>query len=89
MTTYFDLDFHSGPHARIELKFIFAWIEKFNDDRAFLDVQMSGPLDSDIIHYESLLIRGMAELKEVLMDYYEDNLNMILIRILIYMMILR
>ena len=48
-------------------------LEKFNADRAFLDVQMSGPLDSDIIHYESLLIRGMSELKEVLMDYYEDN----------------
>ncbi len=73
MTTYFDSDFSSGPTARMNLNSYLLGLEKFNADRAFLDVQMSGPLDSDIIHYESLLIRGMAELKEVLMDYYEDN----------------
>ena len=73
MTTYFDSDFSSGPTMRMNLNSYLLGLEKFNADRAFLDVQMSGPLDSDIIHYESLLIRGMAELKEVLMDYYEDN----------------
>ncbi|MGI6427061.1 MAG: Qat anti-phage system QueC-like protein QatC [Natronincolaceae bacterium] len=71
-TIYHDLNFLSGPTARKNLNSYLLGIEKFDDERAFLYVQMSGPLDSNILEYESLLKRGIIEMKEVLKDYYGD-----------------
>jgi len=34
---------------------------------------MSGPLNSNIERYESIFKRGVAELKEVLTEYYENT----------------
>jgi 7-cyano-7-deazaguanine synthase in queuosine biosynthesis len=73
MTTYFDSNFSSGPTARMNFNSYLLGLEKFDAKKAFLDIQMSGPIDSNVELYESLLIRGMAELEGVLIDYYEDN----------------
>lgn len=72
-TTYYDIRFSSGPTARKNFNSYLLGIEKFDPDRAYLDVQMSGPLNSNIEQYESIFKRGVAELKEVLIHYYENN----------------
>lgn len=72
-TIYFDSDFSSGPTARKNLNSYLLGLEKYNPERAYLEIQMSGPLNSHIEQYESIFKRGVAELKEVMMEYYEDN----------------
>ncbi len=72
-TTYFDADFLSGKTARKNLNSYLIGLEKFDPERAYLDIQMSGPLNSNIEQYESIFKRGVAELKEVLKDYYENT----------------
>lgn len=72
-TTYFDADFSKGKTARKNLNSYLIGLEKFDPERAYLDIQMSGPLNSNIEKYESIFKRGVAELKEVLIDYYENT----------------
>lgn len=73
MTTYFDKDFSSGKTARKNLNSYLLGLEKFDPERAYLDIQMSGPLNSNIERYQSIFKRGVAELKEVLTEYYENT----------------
>ena len=73
LTTYFDADFSSGITASKNLNSYLLGIEKFDSERAYLDIQMSGPLSSNIERFESIFKRGVAELKEVLNGYYENT----------------
>lgn len=72
-TTYYDVDFSSGKTARKNLNSYLLGLEKVNPDRAYLDIQMSGPLTSNIEQYESIFKRGISELEEVIRVYYEDT----------------
>lgn len=68
-TTYHDVNFSSGPTARKNLNSYLLGLEKFSPEKAYLDVQMSGPITSNIEQYESVFKRGVAELKDVLKNY--------------------
>lgn len=72
-TSYYDEDFSSGKTARKNLNSYLLGLEKFDSERAYLDIQMSGPLNSNLEQYESIFKRGIAELKEVLKDYHENT----------------
>lgn len=73
LTTYYDANFSSGPTARKNLNSYLLGLEKFDPEKAYLDIQMSGPINSNIEQYESIYKRGVAELSEVLRDYYENT----------------
>ena len=72
-TSYYDEDFSSGNTARKNLNSYLLGLEKFDSERAYLDIQMSGPLNSNLEQYESIFKRGIAELKEVLKEYHENT----------------
>jgi 7-cyano-7-deazaguanine synthase in queuosine biosynthesis len=72
-TSYYDEYFSSGKTARKNLNSYLLGLEKFDSERAYLDIQMSGPLNSNLDQYESIFKRGIAELKEVLKDYHENT----------------
>lgn len=71
-TSYYDADFTSGKTARQNLNSYLLGLEKFDPKRAYLDIQMSGPLNSNLEQYESIFKRGIEELKGVLKDYHEN-----------------
>ncbi len=72
MTLYYDVDFSSGPTAKKNLNSYLLGLERFKPERAYLDIQMSGPLNSNLEKYESIYKRGISELEEVLREYYEN-----------------
>ncbi|PWW43428.1 MULTISPECIES: Qat anti-phage system QueC-like protein QatC [Paenibacillus] len=65
-TDYRDINFSSGDTAQENHKSYTIGIEKFDEKYAFLNIQRSGPLKSNINDYTELYIRGMRELKEVI-----------------------
>jgi 7-cyano-7-deazaguanine synthase in queuosine biosynthesis len=72
-TKYYDKDFLIGATAKTNLNSYLLGLEKHDPARAYLDIQLSGPIYSNIERYESIFKRGVTELKDLLADYYEDN----------------
>ena len=68
-TKYYDPNFVLGKTAQTNLNSYLLGLEKHEPKKAFLSVQMSGPIDSNITQYESMYKRGIEELKEILEDY--------------------
>jgi len=71
ITRYRDNNFSSGETSRINFNSYLLGIEKFDEERAFLDIQKSGPILNNIKKFSDLYIRGMHELKEFLGEFYE------------------
>ncbi len=66
LSNYRDLDFSKTPTAKTYLNSYKIAINKFNPKYAFLKIQNSGPIVSDINQYAELYVRGMKELTAVL-----------------------
>lgn len=71
-TQYYDLNFTSGDTARTNLNSYLLGLQKYDEDKAFLTIQMSGPLTNNIEQYESIYKRGIMEMKSLL-DEYDEN----------------
>jgi hypothetical protein len=65
-SNYRDLDFSKTPKAKICFNSYKIAISKFNPLNAFLKIQNSGPIVSDIGQYAALYVHGMKELVDVL-----------------------
>lgn len=65
-TSYRDIGFSDGATARINHNSYQIGLRKFDEKYAFLSIQKSGPINSDIEKYTALYIRGMKELRKVL-----------------------
>jgi len=66
-TSYRDTGFSDGETTRINHNSYLIGLKKFDEKYAFLSIQKSGPIKLDIKNYSELYIRGMKELREVLM----------------------
>ncbi|MNT19001.1 7-cyano-7-deazaguanine synthase [compost metagenome] len=65
-TSYRDTGFSDGETARINHNSYQIGLRKFDEKYAFLSIQKSGPIKSEIEKYAELYIRGMKELRKVL-----------------------
>nr|WP_154985629.1 Qat anti-phage system QueC-like protein QatC [Paenibacillus xylanexedens] len=65
-TSYRDANYSVGDVARINHNSYQMGLSKFNEKYAFMYIQKSGPITSEIDKYANLYIRGMNELREVL-----------------------
>lgn len=65
-TSYRDSGFADGETAKINYKSYLIGAKKFDEKYAFLSIQKSGPIKSEINKYAELYIRGMKELRKVL-----------------------
>ncbi|WP_422656688.1 Qat anti-phage system QueC-like protein QatC [Paenibacillus sp. EC2-1] len=65
-TSYRDTDYSIGDVSRINHNSYQIGLSKFDEKYAFLNIQKSGPITSEIDKYTDLYIRGMNELREVL-----------------------
>lgn len=65
-TNYRDTDYTAGPVSRINHNSYQIGVKKFDERYAFLNIQKSGPITSEIEKYADLYIRGMKELRKVL-----------------------
>lgn len=66
---YRDKDFVDGETARTNLRSYQLGLNRYNPQKAFLDIQKSGPLDENLSEYTSLYKRGMEELRRLLEQY--------------------
>lgn len=71
-TQYYDPNFTSGDTARTNLNSYLLGLQKYDEKKAFLTIQTSGPLMDNIERYESIYKRGIAELKSLLEEYNEN-----------------
>jgi hypothetical protein len=65
-TSYRDTGFSDGETARINHNSYQIGLRKFDEKYAFLSIQKSGPIKSEIEKYAELYIRGLKELRKVL-----------------------
>ena len=70
---YYDPDFTSGDTASTNLNSYLLGIQKYDEDKAYLSIQMSGPLFKNLDQYESVYKRGVEEMKFFLEQYYETD----------------
>lgn len=69
-SNYRDWDFTKTPTAKINLNTYKVAIRKINPKYAFLKIQNSGPIVSNIDQYAALYVRGMEELAAVLEEIH-------------------
>ncbi|MNO62129.1 7-cyano-7-deazaguanine synthase [compost metagenome] len=74
-STYRDIDFTSGPTARINLMSYNIGIEKFNEKYSFLKIQNSGPIDKNIDEFVGVYNRGIKEFSDFLEAFNEAVLS--------------
>lgn len=72
-TRYYDPDFTSGDTARTNLNSYLLGLKKYDEEKAFLTIQMSGPLTNNIEQYESIYNRGIMEIRGLLDEYIENS----------------
>lgn len=72
-TKYYDPGFTSGDTARTNLNSYLLGLHKYDEEKAYLAIQTSGPLIDNIEQYESIYKRGMAEMKSLLGEYNENS----------------
>lgn len=65
-TSYRDIGFSDGEMARINHNSYQIGLRKIDEKYAFLNIQKSGPIKTDIAKYAELYVRGMQELRKVL-----------------------
>ena len=65
-SSYRDNKFTGGRVSKINLNSYRLGLRRFNPKYAFMTIQSSGPITSDIINYTDLYVRGMNELKTYL-----------------------
>lgn len=70
-SNYRDDKFLLGGISKINFNSYLLGIAKFQEKYAFLTIQKSGPIRSNIIQYTDLYIRGMNELKSYLEEFDE------------------
>lgn len=66
ITSYRDTAYTAGNVSRINHNSYQIGIKKFDERYAFLNIQKSGPITSEIEKYTDMYIRGMKELRKVL-----------------------
>ncbi|MFZ4451033.1 Qat anti-phage system QueC-like protein QatC [Salibacterium aidingense] len=67
-TTYRDVNFTSGPTAKMNFSSYSLGLKKQSNNYSFLRIQNSGPIYKDIDYYAFLYKRGLNELSEFLED---------------------
>ncbi|KGX84323.1 Qat anti-phage system QueC-like protein QatC [Pontibacillus marinus] len=67
-TTYRDVNFNSGPTAKLNYSSYSLGLKKQNKNYSFLRIQNSGPIYKDVDYYAFLYKRGLKELSEFLED---------------------
>jgi 7-cyano-7-deazaguanine synthase in queuosine biosynthesis len=72
-TQYYDSDFTSGDTARTSLNSYLLGLQKYDKEKAYLTIQISGPLKDNLELYESIYKRGIAEMKNLLEHYNENS----------------
>lgn len=70
-TSYRDVNYSNGEVSRINYNSYQIGLSKFKEKYAFIYLQKSGPITSEIDKYADLYIRGMKELREVLNNQNE------------------
>ncbi|WP_280169401.1 Qat anti-phage system QueC-like protein QatC [Priestia megaterium] len=74
-STYRDLDFTSGPTARVNLMSYKMGLEKYSEKYSFFRIQNSGPIDKNIREFTDVYNRGMRELAKFLEGFNESVLS--------------
>ncbi len=72
-TQYYDPNFTSGDTARTNLNSYLLGLQKYDENKAFLTIQTSGPLKNNIEQYESIFKRGVMEMRNFLEEYDENS----------------
>ena len=62
--SYRDRLFKSGTNAKTIRNSYLLGLNKFNPDKAFMAIQMNGPIENNIEEFAYLYVRGMHELKQ-------------------------
>ena len=72
-SSYYDPEFTKGSTATTNLNSYLLGLQKYNAERAFLSIQMSGPLTEKLDEYESVYKRGIEEMRAFLEQYNESD----------------
>lgn len=71
--TYYDSEFKKGSTAKTNLNSYLLGLQKYDAERAFLSIQMSGPLTEKLDEYESVYKSGIEEMRTFLEQYNESD----------------
>ena len=72
-SSYFDPEFTKGSTAKTNLNSYLLGLQKYDAERAFLSIQMSGPLNEKLDEYESVYKRGIEEMRAFLEQHNESD----------------
>lgn len=61
---YYDSKCNSGPNARTILNSYRQGIADFDESKAFMSIQLNGPITENIVDFADLYVRGMKEIEQ-------------------------